>query len=153
MSNSTVSADPLEVARRYLGGLEAMDAEAVASSFADDGVQDMPFSPPGFPKQVQGIDALRQLYRSIAKAFRSIRLPIVRVQRFADPSWVLVEFKGEFEKPDGDYYRNHYFGMFHVVGGKIKVYRELYDPLAFTESISAEERASSFDTSGAGSEA
>jgi hypothetical protein len=53
--------DPLKLARQFLGGLEAMDAEAVASSFADDGVQDMPFSPPGFPKQVKGADALHQL--------------------------------------------------------------------------------------------
>lgn len=143
----------LELARRYLDGLMARDGDAVASLFTDDGILDMPYSPPGFPKRVQGTDALRQLYGSITRSFRSIRLPIAQVQNFADPSWVLVEFDGDFEKPDGGHYSNHYFGTFHVVGGKIKTCREVYDPLVFTTQISAEERASSFQASGTASEA
>jgi uncharacterized protein len=143
---SSVSTDPLTIAHRFLDGLAARDAEQIVSCFADDAVQDMPFGPPGFPREVAGREALRRLWESITQSFRSIEVPIVGVERFADPSKIQVEWTGRLEQLNGKPYENHYFSTFCVIDGKIARYRELYDTLAFTSAISDEDRSASFDT-------
>jgi len=141
--------DATALARRFLQSLNAGDVDAAMSCLADDVVQDMPYSPPGFPKQVHGVDALRTLWTGLLKSVGSIDFRIVQIQPFVDPEWAFMEFTADLVQPSGKRYTNHYFSFFRVVGGRIQVYREVYDPLVFTTEVSDEDRAAMFSTPGA----
>lgn len=130
--------DPLTVARRFIAALAARDTDDLVACFAADGVQDMPFSPPGFPKQVAGADALRSHYDAITGSFRSMDLSVISEQRLADREWVILEFEGKLIQANGEPYNNHFFGIFHVVDGRIALYREIYDTLVFAAAVSPE---------------
>lgn len=137
---------PQAVARRFLESLDAGDVDRAIACLADDVVQDMPYSPPGYPKQLQGADILRGLWTGLTEATRAMDFTIVEVRQFTDPEWVFVEWKAHLVQPSGADYSNHYFTFFKVVGGRIQVYREIYDPLVFEAEVSAEDRAAMFRT-------
>lgn len=134
------------VARRFLERLDAGDVDGAIACLADDIVQEMPFSPPGYPKQLQGADTLRGLWTGLVEATRAMSFTILQVQRFTDPEWVFVEWTADLVQPSGARYCNHYFTFFRVVGGRIQVYREVYDPLVFETEVSAADRAAMFRT-------
>lgn len=142
--------DPGEVAVRFLEALSRYDIDAVADCFAKDAVQEMPFAPPGFPNRIEGREALRGLYGGLPEANRSMDFPVRSVHSFADPEWVLVEFDGRIEQYSGVTYDNHYFGLFHVLDGRIQHYREIFNPLVLTGSMSEQERESTFSLDSSG---
>jgi ketosteroid isomerase-like protein len=111
---------------------------------------EMPFAPPGSPTLLEGAAALRRLYTGVVTSVRSIDLPVVDSQPFADPQWAMIEYTGKMIQPDGQDYTNHYHGLFRVVDGKIKVYRELYDTYRFAAQIPEEARHAMFRTSDEG---
>jgi len=123
-----------EAVRVFLKSLEEKDMEKFASIWAEDAVQDMPYSPPGHPKRVVGKDELVNLYsawpENSGQADFTSQLVYYPMQ---DPETVFVEFKGDVEIiPTGRQYRQSYGGLFHVVDGKIKLFREYYDPAPYT---------------------
>lgn len=138
--------DAATVARRFLGCLDAGDVDGAIACLADDVVQDMPYSPPGYPKQIQGADTLRGLWSGLVEATRSMTFTIIDVRPFPDPQWAFVEFTADLVQPSGALYSNRYFTFFHVVDGLIRLYRELYDPVVFSTSVSDEDRAAMFHT-------
>ena len=129
------------VARRFLSGLEAMDVDAALSCFADDGVQEMPFAPPGFPDRLDGMAALRRQYGGLPEAYASMAFDVTGEHAMADPQWVLLEYRGSIEQRDGGRYDNDYAGLFRVVDDRIVLFREYFNPLvlqaAFGDSIGA----------------
>ena len=124
----------IEAVRTFLGALETKDMAALASVWADDAVQDMPYSPQGHPKRVSGKDDVVALYSGWPQnAGDADFLSQLVVYPLRDPQTVFVEFKGRVDViPTGREYRQNYGGLFHVVGGKIKLFREYYDPAPFT---------------------
>ena len=122
-----------DAVRTFLSSLEEKDMEKFASVWADDAVQDMPYSPAGHPKRVVGKNNLVEFYSSwpqnCGKADFMSQLVFYPMQ---DPETVFVEYKGEVEViPTGRQYKQSYGGLFHVVGGKVKLFREYYDPAPF----------------------
>ena len=119
--------------RTFLTSLEEKDMEKFASVWADDAVQDMPYSPEGHPKRVAGKDNLLAMYagwpdNAGAADFTSqlVFYPML------DPETIFAEFKGNVEViPTGRQYLQIYGGLFHVAGGKIELFREYYDPAPF----------------------
>jgi ketosteroid isomerase-like protein len=132
--------DALSVARTVLEGLSALDADLVVSCFADDAEQEMPFAPAGFPDRREGIEAISQMYHALPAMARSIKFDVHNEWRMADPEWVLLEYDGKIEQADGSHYDNHYFGLFRVVDGKIKLFREIFDSVVLVQAFSEEAR-------------
>jgi uncharacterized protein len=143
------SGNAVALARRFVTNLGQDTIEDAIACFAEDGVQDMPLSPPDFPNRLEGIDTLRRLWRSVARTARSMTFTLLDVVPFADPRRALVEFTGEIVLPSGKTYRNHYFGIVHAENGHIKRYVELYDTYAFVRMVDDADRAAMF---GAGQE-
>jgi ketosteroid isomerase-like protein len=53
-----------------------------------------------------------------------------------NPEMVFVEFKGDVDVlPTGQQCQQNYGGFFHVVDGKIKLFREYYDPARFIRAF------------------
>ena len=117
----------------FLTSLEEKDMEKFAAVWADDGVQDMPYSPEGHPKRVVGKKELLQLYsgwpENSGDADFTSQIIFYPMQ---DPETVFVEFKGDVQIiPTGRQYKQAYGGLFHVVNGKIRLFREYFDPAPF----------------------
>jgi ketosteroid isomerase-like protein len=118
---------------RFLEGLETKNMEQVNSVWAEDAVQDMPFSPPGHPKRVVGRDALIALYAGCPQASGAAEFTDgIVFHPTLDPETVFVEYRGVVEViPTGRTYRQTYGGLFHVENGQITLFREYYDPAPF----------------------
>jgi ketosteroid isomerase-like protein len=117
----------------FLTSLEDKDMEKFASVWAEDAVQDMPFSPEGFPKRVEGKANLIKHYaawpETSGKANFTDHLVFYPMQ---DSTMVFAEWRGDVEIiPTGRNYKQRYGGLFQVVDGKIELFREYYDPIVF----------------------
>ncbi len=122
-----------ETVLAFLSALEAKDMESFAALWADEAVQDMPYSPKGHPKRVVGKAAITALYSSwpetTGQADFTSELVLHPMQ---NPETVYAEFKGRVDVlPTGRTYRQTYGSFFHIEKGKILLYREYYDPAAF----------------------
>ena len=126
----------------FLTALEEKDMEAFASVWADDAVQDMPYAPEGFPSVVQGKENLITHYANwpdnSGKADFTSKLRFYPMQ---DPEMVFVEFKGTVDIiPTARTYHQQYVGVFHVVDGKIKLFREYFNPVSFVYAFGLDKK-------------
>jgi len=121
----------------FLSALESKDMEAFAAVLAEDVVQDMPYSPVGFPKRVSGRDDLIAHYAMWPEISGEADFTDALVfHTMQDPERVFVEYTGEVEiLTTGRIYRQIYGGLFHVENGKITLFREYYDPIVFAEAF------------------
>ena len=122
-----------QTVRDLLTSLETKDMETFATLWAEDAVQDMPFSPEGFPKRVEGRDNLLQHYAAWPEISGSANFTDRLVfYPMVDPTMVFAEWHGVVEMiPTGQLYQQRYGGLFQVSDGKIKLFREYYDPIVF----------------------
>ncbi|MFE1766917.1 nuclear transport factor 2 family protein [Streptomyces angustmyceticus] len=134
----------------FLDRIGSRQLEAAFACLADDVVMEMPFAPPGSPTRLEGVDALRSLYTGVVNTALSIELPVSTTWPFADPEWALIEYAGRIVQPGGQEYTNVYHGLFRVVDGKIKLFRELYDTYRFAEQVPLEARRAMFPTTDEG---
>lgn len=123
-----------QAVQQFLTALEKKDMQAFADVWAEDAVQDMPFSPAGFPKRVVGKANLEELYAAwpdvSSNADFTSNLVFYPMQ---DPRTVFVEYTGRVDiVPTGREYQQTYGGLFHVQNGKIALFREYFDPAPFT---------------------
>lgn len=125
----------------FLTSLEEKDMDKLASVWAEDAVQDMPFSPANFPKRVEGKTNLIQHYASwpeiSGKANFTDDLVFYPMQ---DATMVYAEWRGNVEIiPTGRIYQQRYGGLFKVVDGKIELFREYYNPIVFKYAFGLDE--------------
>ncbi|MBM0206508.1 nuclear transport factor 2 family protein [Micromonospora sp. STR1s_5] len=134
----------VDLARRFLDGLQAMDIDAALACFARDAVQEMPFAPPGFPSRLDGIDALRRQYGGLPDAYASMRFDITAILPMEDPQWALLEYHGTIAQRDGSRYDNDYAGLFHVADGAIVLFREYFNPLVLQAAFGGDKLDATF---------
>ena len=125
----------------FLKSLEEKDMDKFASVWAEDAVQDMPFSPEGFPKRVAGKANLIKHYAAwpeiSGKANFTDELVFYPMQ---DATMIFAEWRGEVAIiPTKRIYRQRYSGLFQVVDGKIELFREYYDPIVFKYAFGLDE--------------
>jgi ketosteroid isomerase-like protein len=121
----------------FLEGLEAKDLGRVNDLWAEDAVQEMPYSPDGFPKRVAGREALIAHYagwpENASEADFTSRLVFYDT---TDPRVVFAEYHGRTEVvPTGRTYEQTYGGLFHVVDRKIQLFREWSAPRKVVRAI------------------
>jgi ketosteroid isomerase-like protein len=138
------SSPAVEVARRFLAGLEAMDIDTALACFSPDAVQEMPFAPPGFPTRLDGIDALRRQYGGLPDAYASMRFDVTARHAMADPEWALLEYHGTISQQDGSRYDNDYAGLFQVIDGRITLFREYFNPLVLQAAFDGDKLSVTF---------
>lgn len=117
----------------FLTSLESKDMARFASVLDDDMVQDMPYSPDGHPKRVSGKANILELFANWPKVSKNADFTSQLVfYPMQSAEMVFVEYTGDVDIiPTGRKYRQSYGGLFHVVEGKIKLFREYYDPEPF----------------------
>ncbi|NEP80965.1 MAG: hypothetical protein F6K39_24075 [Okeania sp. SIO3B3] len=132
----------------FLTSLEEKDMDKLASVWAEDAVQDMPFSPDNFPKRVIGKANLIKHYadwqKISGKANFTENLVFYPMQ---DATMIFAEWRGDVEIiTTGRIYKQRYGGLFHVVDGKIELFREYYDPIVFKYAFGLDEAELSGNT-------
>lgn len=135
-----------QTVRDFLCLLAQKNMDAWANLWTEDAVQEMPFSPAGFPTRVAGRDALIKHYSGLPAAYGAMSFPDLILYPMSDPNWVLAEYRGEIEVlATGRSYNNHYCGLFHLRDRQIVLFREYYNPIILTEAFGdASELAQSF---------
>lgn len=130
-----------QTVRDFLTSLETKDMNAFATVWAEDAVQDMPFSPEGFPKRVEGRDNLIQHYAAWPEISGDANFTDELVfYPMADPTMVFAEWRGMVDiLPTGRLYEQRYGGLFQVVDGQIQLFREYYDPIVFRVAFGLDE--------------
>lgn len=127
-----------QVVRDFLDLLSQKRLKDWIELWAEDGMQDMPFSPPGFPKRVEGKAAIAQHYSSLPISVGKMVFSDLVMYPMLDPNLLFVEYRGEIEiLATGKPYNNIYGGLFQFHAGKIQLFREYYDPLVFVEAWGA----------------
>ncbi len=136
-----------QAVRNFLTSLETKDMDAFAAVWAEDAVQDMPFSPEGFPKRVEGRENLIEHYAAWPEISGSANFTDELVfYPMADPTMVFAEWRGVVAIiPTGRLYEQRYGGLFHVVDGQIQLFREYYDPIVFRTAFGLDENSPAED--------
>lgn len=112
------------------------DMAGFAGLWAEDGVLEFPFAGPGYPKRVEGRDAIREYLRDYPNLL-DIREVVAKTgHETADPAVVVVEFTVAgvvvaSRKP----YELSYIAVITVEDGEIRHYRDYWSPLAAAEVL------------------
>jgi uncharacterized protein len=133
-----------QTVRNFLHLLSEKDLSAWIDLWTEDAVQDMPFSPPEFPKRLEGKKAIARHYSSLPQTVGKMVFLDLKLYPMQDPNWILAEYRGEIEVlATGRFYNNRYCGLFQFKNGKIALFREYYNPLTLREGF-GDELTSSF---------
>ncbi|MEM6601561.1 MAG: nuclear transport factor 2 family protein, partial [Verrucomicrobiota bacterium] len=130
-----------KIVKDYLTALETKNMDLFADLLADDMVLEMPYSPKGYPERVAGkMNIIKHFSNwpeiSGAADFTSE----LTFYRMTSPEMIFAEWKGEVDiLATGRKYQQQYAGLFHIVAGKIKLFREYYDPASFAYALGLNE--------------
>lgn len=109
--------------RAYFLAIRAMDAEAFANTFAEDGTTFDPVNTPG----ITGRDAIREFLESICKNFKSVGLTEDSV--FVAGNGAAVKWTGSGTSINGSAVRFEGIDVFEVnEDGKIQTVRAYWNP-------------------------
>lgn len=121
--------------KAFLDLLTAKDLASWSKLWADDAVQEMPFSPRGFPRRVDGKQALLSHYSGLPASVGRMEF-FDRIVRATTTGEIIAEYRGEIEiLATGRLYVTRYLSIFVFDDdGLIVLLREYYDPIALTEA-------------------
>ncbi|MCP2251065.1 nuclear transport factor 2 family protein [Lentzea rhizosphaerae] len=124
----------MDVIQRALQLLLDKDMIGFAGLWAEDGVAEFPFAPPGWPSRLEGRSAVEDYVRDYAKTLDIKAFPKKVVHRTTDPDVAIVEFDAEgVVVPTGEPYRSSYIVVIATRDGEIVNYRDYWNPLQLQE--------------------
>ena len=107
--------------------------------FAEDGVLEFPFPPPGFPTRIEGRAALYEHMRSFPEQLE-VRFSEPVFYDTADPDLVIADFTSEGTAlATGRTFRQAYLSIVWLRDGKIVRYRDFWDPWVIVEALGGPE--------------
>ncbi len=126
-----------QIIKDFLRLLEEKDIDAWIKLWADDGVQEMPYSPSNFPSRIEGKTAIYRHYQGLPHAYSRMTFPDLTIYPMLDPSWLLAEYRGEIDiAATGKAYNNRYCALFHLRDAQIVLFREYFNPVILSEAFS-----------------
>ena len=118
-----------QIAIQALNLLSARDFDALGGLLAPNVKLDWPYHHSGSPVVIEGVDAFLKAVRVI-EVFKDLEIRIVDVCESKETGTTIIEARsrGTYSS-DRPSYTNHYLFMLTVVGGRVVVWREFYNPL------------------------
>jgi ketosteroid isomerase-like protein len=127
---------PQELVNHAMDLLLAQDMEAFAGLWAEDGVVEFPFAPPGYPTLVEGRAAVAEYMRGYPDILKIEEIPQPVIHQTVDPDVVIVEFEASGTVvATGAPYRMRYIAVITVRDNEIQRYRDYWSPLAAAEAM------------------
>jgi uncharacterized protein len=121
--------------RGALGDSLAADAGTFVEMFAEDGIMEFPYAPPGRTTRLEGRAAVAAYLQSVVGEIAFDRMSIPSVHRTSDLGVFVLEFKafGRGLKT-GEPYEQTYISVVEVSGGHIVRYRDYWNPLVLLKA-------------------
>ncbi|MPY52385.1 nuclear transport factor 2 family protein [Streptomyces acidicola] len=134
MSAPTSPASPVDVYRHSLRLLLDKNIPAWVGLWAEDGVMEFPFAPQGWPRRLEGKEAIDAYMRPYPDHIDVHDFPDVRIHQTTDPQTIVVEMRGVGRLVETDSpYDMTYIAVVTVQDGLITSYRDYWNPLAAGE--------------------
>ncbi|MGW4519655.1 nuclear transport factor 2 family protein [Amycolatopsis sp. NPDC004378] len=112
------------------------DMTGFAGLWAEDGVLEFPFAGPGYPKRVEGGEAIREYLRDYPNLLDVREVVAKTVHETTDPAVVVCEFTvAGVVVASGKPYELSYVAVITVEDGEIRHYRDYWSPLAAAELL------------------
>ncbi|MEX1657843.1 nuclear transport factor 2 family protein [Streptomyces pseudovenezuelae] len=126
-----ITTSPADLYRHSLRLLLDKDIPAWVGLWAEDGIMEFPFAPPGRPRRLEGKDAVAAYMRPYPDHIDLHDFPEVRIHETTDPETIVVEMRGvgRVVATDGPFEMT-YVAVVTVRDGLIVSYRDYWDPLA-----------------------
>ncbi|GAA2469999.1 nuclear transport factor 2 family protein [Winogradskya humida] len=126
-----MSDSPTQVLRRALDHLLAHDMAAFIALYADDAVMEFPFAPPARPQRPDGRPAVEAYLAGYTDLLDIQRIHDVEVHETTDPAVIIGEFAASgLVVATGEPYTARYIAVLTIVDGRIRRYRDYWNPLA-----------------------
>lgn len=127
----------MDLIPRALRLLLDKDMTGFAGLWAEDGVMEFPFAPPGYPARLEGRAAIEDYLRDYPKMLDVQGFPTQVVHQSTNPDVAVVEFDAEgVVVATGKPYRFSYIAVITVRNGEIVSYRDYWNPL-YVQELSA----------------
>lgn len=124
----------MDLIPRALQLLLDKDMIGFAGLWAEDGVMEFPFAPPGWPARVEGRAAIEDYLRDYPKMLDIQGFPKQVVHQSTDPDVLIAEFDAEgVVVATGKPYRASYIAVITTRDGEIVHYRDYWNPLLAQE--------------------
>ncbi len=122
---SEVKAETKAAVETFFTALEEQNLSNLLAALDNNVVQKMPLAPTNFPKELNGIEAMRNQYTGVMEYSQSYAREYFGTN---DPNTVLVKFEGTITTSEGKPYNNSYVGIYTVSNGKIIEFVEQFNP-------------------------
>ncbi|MFH8770299.1 MULTISPECIES: nuclear transport factor 2 family protein [unclassified Streptomyces] len=117
--------------RHSLRLLLAKDIPAWVGLWAEDGVMEFPFAPPGWPARLEGREAVAAYMRDYPDHIDLHGFPDLRIHRTTRPETIVVEMRGVGRLVGtGSPFDMTYIAVVSVQDGRFTSYRDYWNPLA-----------------------
>lgn len=131
---STPPATPSEVFLHSLRLLLDKDTDGWIGLWADDGVMEFPFAPPGWPTRLDGKKAIADYMRDYHDHLDVQDFPDVHFHQTSEPETVIVEMRGVGRMVQSDRpYEAVYIAVVTIRAGLFVSYRDYWSPLLAME--------------------
>ncbi|MFF8724862.1 nuclear transport factor 2 family protein [Streptomyces sp. NPDC015171] len=125
---------PEQLYRHSLRLLLDKDIPAWTGLWAEDGVMEFPFAPPGWPERLEGREAIAAYMRPYPDHIDLHDFPALRIHPTADPETLVVEMRGVGRMVEtGAPFDMAYIAVVTVRDGRFVSYRDYWNPLAVRE--------------------
>jgi ketosteroid isomerase-like protein len=122
---------PVDLYRHSLRLLLDKDIRAWVDLWAEDGLMEFPFAPPGWPQRLEGKEAVADYMRHYPDHIDLHDFPDLRIHRTTDPQTIVVEMRGVGRLVETDTpFDMTYIAVVTVRDGRITSYRDYWNPLA-----------------------
>ncbi|MEW2296379.1 nuclear transport factor 2 family protein [Streptomyces sp. NPDC006743] len=126
---------PAELFRHSLRLLLDKNIPAWTELWADDGVAEFPFAPDGWPRRLEGKEAVAAYMRPYPDHIDLHDFPDLRIHHTTDPRTVVAEMRGVGRLVrTGAPFDMTYIAVVTVRDGRIISYRDYWNPLAVLEN-------------------
>lgn len=129
----TIAQNRATIERFYMG-IEYQQFAVIKTVFAPDAYQLIPYAPPGFPRRIDGVEAIYNTFNDLTVYFSRMRFPRT-ILATEDPAFFVVKFKGDMDLRSRGKYENDYVGTFRLKNGKIVEYTEYFDPFVMANAF------------------
>ncbi|MCF3102202.1 nuclear transport factor 2 family protein [Streptomyces roseoverticillatus] len=131
---ATPITSPADLYRHSLRLLLDKDISAWLDLWAEDGVMEFPFAPPGWPERLEGRAAVAAYMRGYPDHIDLHDFPDVRIHETTDPGTIVVEMRGVGRMvKNGGAFDMTYIAVVSVQDGRFTSYRDYWNPLAVHE--------------------
>jgi ketosteroid isomerase-like protein len=131
------TAGPREVFARLMEAVLDLEMDAQADLYAEDGILEWPFAPPGMPRRVEGREAIRRLLVPLSEQAklagrRPVEYRALVIHETTDPEVIVAEFDLQGKSANGEQYQLSYIQVLRVRDGQIVSFRDYWSPRALT---------------------